>query len=336
MAIAAIVALALGTSTIWWFLLGLAVAIPFAVGWHDRWFSVALAAVLLYATRDLYASPGEVASWPIFESLLILHAFVPTAPFGSLAALGRTDPGGGWRLPERWFAVAWVVVAGCHFAVGLYNVLGETWRLNATTIEWIIAATQTLLPLLVLSRRLRPGLLLAMTGFVAWTVFGGWVPAAAGLLVIAAHLYLIDPAWLPARVAAETVPMYYDGDCGLCHRSVRFFLAEDPQGLILHYTPLHSAAFDADLTEAERESLPDSLVVRKASGELLVRSDAVLHALNLLGGYWRVAAALGSLLPRALRDPLYNAIARNRLRLFGKPEGACPLVPPRLSHRFVT
>jgi predicted DCC family thiol-disulfide oxidoreductase YuxK len=46
-----------------------------------------------------------------------------------------------------------------------------------------------------------------------------------------------------------------------------------------------------------------------------VRSDAALQALTPLGGGWAVLAALGRVVPRPVRDTVYNAIARRRLSL---------------------
>ena len=57
---------------------------------------------------------------------------------------------------------------------------------------------------------------------------------------------------------------------------------------------------------------------------LLSRSDAALFVLRELGGIWRVAARAIQLLPPAVRDWGYRAIASNRYRIFGRYE-TCPL-----------
>ena len=63
----------------------------------------------------------------------------------------------------------------------------------------------------------------------------------------------------------------------------------------------------------------------------LTRSAAVLHALGRLGGLWRLIGWAGRLVPAFLRD----AVARLRHRLFGRPEGAFPLLPAGLRARFI-
>lgn len=61
---------------------------------------------------------------------------------------------------------------------------------------------------------------------------------------------------------------------------------------------------------------PESLVVVTDQG-LLRNSEAVLYIYRHLGWPWR-AASIFSLVRRALRDPIYLLIARNRCPLFGK------------------
>jgi predicted DCC family thiol-disulfide oxidoreductase YuxK len=128
--------------------------------------------------------------------------------------------------------------------------------------------------------------------------------------------------------------VFYDGDCGFCHRSVRFLLARDPDGSRFRYAPLQGETVGRLLGAAERASLPDSLVVRTAAGELLVRSRALLHVLRRLGGAWALLAGLLWLVPRPLRDATYDAFARVRYRLFVRPTEACPVLSPSLRARF--
>jgi predicted DCC family thiol-disulfide oxidoreductase YuxK len=131
---------------------------------------------------------------------------------------------------------------------------------------------------------------------------------------------------------AETI--FYDGDCGLCHRWVRFVIAHDPGGETFTFSPLQGQTIRSVLTDQQRQSLPDSVVVLTAEGEVLVRTRAVLHILRRLGGGWRTLAWLGRLIPPPLFDPLYGLVARLRHRLSAKPSDACPLPAPTLRDRF--
>ncbi len=133
-------------------------------------------------------------------------------------------------------------------------------------------------------------------------------------------------------MAVET--LFYDGGCGLCHRAVRFLLWADREGRCFRFAPLGGRTFRVVVPEGERARLPDSLVLRTESGQLLTRSAAVLYMLECLGGAWKVLAVLGRLVPRRLADALYDFVARVRYRLFARPPEACPVVPALLRARF--
>jgi len=128
--------------------------------------------------------------------------------------------------------------------------------------------------------------------------------------------------------------MFYDGYCGLCHRAVRFVLAEDREGKLFRFAPLQGAAFERLVPAERRESLPDSVVVLTADGRLLVRSEAFLHILRRLGGAWKVVAVVLGVVPRGLRDFVYDFVARVRFHVFGRREDLCPVMPAELRARF--
>ena len=135
-------------------------------------------------------------------------------------------------------------------------------------------------------------------------------------------------------MTASSERIFYDGDCGLCHRWVKFALARDRGRELFRFAPLAGPTFASDVTPEERRGLPDSIAVRTADGRLLVRSAATLHILTRLGGPWRALAGVLGLVPRPLRDWTYDGVARVRKRLFAAPPAACPLVPRELARRF--
>lgn len=127
--------------------------------------------------------------------------------------------------------------------------------------------------------------------------------------------------------------LFFDGGCGLCHAAVRFLARHDGAGRI-RFAPLEGTTFQRLVPAASRGALPDSLVALTPEGRLLTRSDAVVHLLRTLGGFWVAWARLLAALPRPLRDGLYALVARFRARLFRRPEGACPVLPSTLLNRF--
>ncbi len=71
-----------------------------------------------------------------------------------------------------------------------------------------------------------------------------------------------------------------------------------------------------------------------SAGALLVRSDAFIHILRRIGGGWRFLAGMIEVIPRPLRDVVYDFVARIRYRVFGKHDQLCPIVAPDLRARF--
>jgi len=128
--------------------------------------------------------------------------------------------------------------------------------------------------------------------------------------------------------------LYYDGDCGLCHRAVRFVVARDPDGVAFRFAPLGGATFRARVPEARRASVPDSLVVERADGVLLFRSEGFAHVLERLGGVWELLGRALRRVPEPLRDAAYDFVARHRSRWFRAPTAQCPVTPPELRARF--
>jgi predicted DCC family thiol-disulfide oxidoreductase YuxK len=140
--------------------------------------------------------------------------------------------------------------------------------------------------------------------------------------------------YIMPREAPATETVYYDGHCGLCHRSVRLLLAADADGRLFRFAPLQGETFQVKVAESARAGLPDSVVLQNTDGSLLVRSAVVIHVLRRLGGGWAALGAAIRLIPKPLRDGLYDWIARVRFRFFARPADICPVMPAKLRKRF--
>jgi predicted DCC family thiol-disulfide oxidoreductase YuxK len=129
----------------------------------------------------------------------------------------------------------------------------------------------------------------------------------------------------------------YDGVCGLCNGLNQFLLKRDPNDHF-RFASLQSE-FAASLLkrfDIKAVDLDTVYVVADYAqpGErLLARSDAILHILGRLGGVWGLLR-VGRALPKSLRDALYNVVARNRYRVFGKYD-VCLMPEERHRKKFV-
>ncbi len=131
---------------------------------------------------------------------------------------------------------------------------------------------------------------------------------------------------LPQRI------VFYDSACGLCHASVRFIIARDPE-FLFRFASLDSPLAERTLSPEERRTGQNGSVVLIENRRVLLRSDAALHILGHLSRPWRWLAAL-RYVPRPLRDFFYDLVARNRHRWAGKNE-SCPIPSPQDSERFI-
>ena len=129
----------------------------------------------------------------------------------------------------------------------------------------------------------------------------------------------------------------YDGVCGLCNRAVQFLLKRDRRDRF-RFATLQSD-FAAKLLERhgiDHTKLDTVYAVvnpGQADEQLLAKGDAFLFFAKVLGGVWNVAR-LGRLIPRPIRNWLYDFVAANRYRVFGKSE-SCMLPDPSYRHKFL-
>src|ERR1700730_5736236 len=118
--------------------------------------------------------------------------------------------------------------------------------------------------------------------------------------------------------------LLYDGVCGLCNRFVQFILRRDRKA-IFRFASLQSPIAARILNRhGVNPTYLDTVYVvinqELPNENLLFRSDAALFVLKQLGGPWRAAASLLQLLPKFVRDPAYNTVARHRYRIFGRSD----------------
>lgn len=311
----------------------LAFAPPHAAWGHQVGFGALLVA---------YASSSRLSYWALLAIVVQQRFMIETGVgsslsfFAFLLLLARTAANCG-RSRESLYEITLLAgMAATCAALTLLSSLAadaQPWTLGLLSLGWV---------LLGVFERAR---WLAWCGLVASLLIAvssgsseAFHPLSLIVLLVWPYsippLLAFSPRWIPRRKRGLPLTVYYDGECGFCHRGVQFLLKEDPAGAALRFAPLQGASFAAAVPESERARLPDSIVVRDADGAILTRSAAALRIGAALGGYWRPLAALGRLLPRPLRDAAYDWIAARRKRWFAKPDGHCPLLSAEQRARF--
>ncbi|PQB04376.1 thiol-disulfide oxidoreductase DCC family protein [Aureitalea marina] len=124
----------------------------------------------------------------------------------------------------------------------------------------------------------------------------------------------------------------FDGVCNLCNGAVTFLIRRDRHDRF-RFAALQSE-MGAELTRAygiDTEEV-DSIVLIEDK-KAFVRSDAALRIARGMNGAYPLLYGF-IILPRFLRDPIYNWIAKNRYKWFGRKD-QCMIPTPELKAKFL-
>lgn len=125
--------------------------------------------------------------------------------------------------------------------------------------------------------------------------------------------------------------LLFDGDCSFCNQGVQFILKHD---LNAHFT---FATLNGDYGKKIKEKyhIPTDLdsIILIEHGKYYSKSTAVLRICKQLNSFYPILSLLG-IIPRPIRNIIYNWVARNRL-LFSKKTTACMLPTPEEKKRFI-
>ena len=127
--------------------------------------------------------------------------------------------------------------------------------------------------------------------------------------------------------------LLYDGICALCNGAVTFVLKRDRRGIV-RFAALQGKTADAVRARHPSVESADSMVWVDVDGSVSTRSEAALAIGRYLGGFWGAMAATARVVPRPIRDWVYDLVARVRYRVFGKYD-ACPIPPAEHRERFL-
>ncbi|MCW3080343.1 thiol-disulfide oxidoreductase DCC family protein [Segetibacter sp.] len=124
----------------------------------------------------------------------------------------------------------------------------------------------------------------------------------------------------------------FDGVCNLCSNAVQFVIKRDKKNLFW-FASLQSS-FGQELLNKYR--LPstgfDSFILLE-NKTIYTKSAAALRVVKQLSGGWPILYVF-SIIPAFIRNTVYNFIARNRYRWFGKKE-TCWIASPAIKNRFL-
>ena len=126
--------------------------------------------------------------------------------------------------------------------------------------------------------------------------------------------------------------LLFDGVCNLCNTFVQFAIKRDPKGRF-KFAALQSETGIGILNDFGLDSKSLNTFVAIIDGRPLLRSDAALQTLRQFGLPWKLVYSF-ILIPRPIRDFLYDLVARTRYSLFGK-QSQCMVPTAELKSRFL-
>lgn len=124
----------------------------------------------------------------------------------------------------------------------------------------------------------------------------------------------------------------FDGVCNLCNGAVQFVIKHD-KNRYFRFASLQSEIAKSILPKYGIN--PDALesIIVYENERIYIRSNAILRIAKNLQGFSRLLV-LGWVIPKPIRDWLYNIVAKNRYAWFGRKD-ECMVPTPELSSRFL-
>ncbi len=147
-------------------------------------------------------------------------------------------------------------------------------------------------------------------------------------MILKQYLFYLHAMEFPPRRPV----ILFDGICNLCNSSVRFILKHDRHQQFL-FASLQSDASKKLLLHLNYKIRQMNSILLVEDGQIHDKSEAVLRIAGRLRYPWGLGAAF-RILPVAARDGIYDFIARNRYRWFGKKD-KCVNTLNKYENRFI-
>lgn len=124
----------------------------------------------------------------------------------------------------------------------------------------------------------------------------------------------------------------FDGICNLCNSAVQFIIRHDKKSIFM-FTSLQSDTGQKLLAQYHLPLNELNSFILIENNKAYTRSSGALRVVKKLKGLWPFLYGL-MIVPKFIRDAVYNWVGRNRYKWFGKQE-ACMIPTPELEARFL-
>ncbi|HMS33164.1 MAG TPA: thiol-disulfide oxidoreductase DCC family protein [Ignavibacteria bacterium] len=124
----------------------------------------------------------------------------------------------------------------------------------------------------------------------------------------------------------------FDGVCNLCNSSVNFIIDHDKKNMF-RFASLQSDSGQTLLKKFGLNNESFDSIILIDNEKYLTRSSAVLRIVKNFPGFWKLLYIF-IIVPPAVRNLLYDIIAENRYKWFGKKD-SCRVPTPELKEKFL-
>ncbi|MBT8348119.1 MAG: DUF393 domain-containing protein [Sulfurovum sp.] len=283
----------------------------------------------LFHQNNLILNPGL----PMVGWLFLALALIPKGEGWGVEKIDES-----WAMPPILYWGAWVIVGVSYTISGIDKAMAPSW-IDGSAINHLLnnpLARDYFIRDLLLStpelfrQILTWSALVLEIGFALLVIFSktrmyAWFMIIAmhlGILIIVdfpdltlgvimIHLFTFDASWFKTEDKQRVI--IFDGICGFCNRSVDTLIRIDTQKKF-HYTSLQGEFMKTLTLNPDIDS-----IVFYENGTLYYKSTAILKILRSLGGIW-IFTNLFYLIPRVIRDYIYDFIAKYRYKIFGRME----------------
>ncbi|MDB5249551.1 MAG: hypothetical protein JWQ40_3945 [Segetibacter sp.] len=133
-------------------------------------------------------------------------------------------------------------------------------------------------------------------------------------------------------ITSSTHPVIlFDGVCNLCNSAVQFLIERDKKD-VFRFASLQSDFGQALLQKLHLSTNKFNSFILYQNGKIYTKSTGALKVAKQLSGPWSLLYVF-IIIPPFLRNPVYDFIARNRYKWFGKNE-ACWIPSASLKIKF--
>ena len=282
----------------------------------------------------------------LHQNNLILNPGIPMVGWLALA-LAIIPKGEGWGVEQReveWempailFWGAWLIAGVAYTISGLDKAMAPSWQDGSAIThllnnplardyfirDFLLSTPEIIRQIftwsaLVLEIGFGVLVLFSRTRFYAWCMI---MAMHLGILlivdfpdltlgVIMLHLFTFDGRWFTVPQKKRIV--LFDGVCGFCNKSIDTLILLDEKKQF-SYSSLQGEFAKTLPLEPDIDS-----IIFYEEGKLYYKSTAILKIVRSLGGVW-ILTTVFYLIPRVVRDFIYDVIAKYRYKIFGKRE----------------